>query len=176
MEASHLATCSIQTGKYLAVCVECGGVYCYDCLISASGAFTSHTHTHTHTHAHTRTHTQVFSRCSAEGTRNRRSAAAVVGDNNRNVEGIRERRFITKKQAPPAPIAEMNHSSYCIGSALPLFSSLPEKICSRTNINEGNTKCWTGGVDGRYVFITVHVYVYGYHNSSTHSQSLFAFS
>ena len=64
-------------------------------------------------------------------------------------EGVRDRRMVVGRAAPPAPYAAINESAYCIIRAIPVFTAMAEQICGRRDIDQINTKCWTGLTYGR---------------------------
>lgn len=106
------------------------------------------------------THTQLFLECDHQGQRNTRSApvvkryAPVLHEEQQSIsEHVRERRVISPRAAPPAPMAEMNSSSYCLSGSLQVFTSLAEKICDGGSIGGSNSNCWTGVTFGGYVVI-----------------------
>ena len=64
-------------------------------------------------------------------------------------KGVRDRRMVAQRAAPPPPYAAINQSAYCITRAIPVFTAMAEDICGRTDIGQINTKCWTGLSYGR---------------------------
>ena len=87
---------------------------------------------------------QPLSRCTGIQKRE-----AIDGD------GSLQLHMVTKRSAPPPPIAQLNHSSSCLGGAARELMSIPETVCSRASTSERNVDCWTGARAGRYVYAHV---------------------
>ena len=71
-------------------------------------------------------------------------------------EGSHQLHMVTKRSAPPPPIAQLNHSSSCLRGAASELMSIPETICRRASTSGRNVDCWTGARAGGYV----HAHVY----------------
>ena len=95
------------------------------------------------------THTQLFTQCDTNGETGRNKRSVPAPSNHESRENIHERRSVAERAAPTAPIAAMNQSSYCLASALPVFTTMAEGVCGRGGINQANANCWTGLTFGR---------------------------